>query len=88
MTTRNGILLAIALIVVLLIIIQLGCAKQSDDSIINTYAECMADPSTGIHFMAGSPTLAEAKAILVKELADGEQTIAEIQAAQKLFCEG
>lgn len=78
----------IAIAIVVLILLTVGCTKPSDDSIINTYAECLADPNSGIHFMAGSPTLAEAKAVLAKELEIGEQTIAEIQAAQKMFCEG
>ena len=53
---------------------------------IGDAAKCLADPAMPLHVLAGNPTLAEAMATIMNELADGKGTPEEIEATMKLYC--
>ena len=50
------------------------------------YAQCLANPGSPLHLLAGEPTTQEAEVTLRAELESGEQTLADIEAALTLYC--
>ena len=79
-------------IVGLAIALSAACASAPSD-IVADYAACMADPSRPLYVLAapgfgGAFTVDDALASLRAELASGETTIAEIEGAYAIFCDG
>ena len=68
----------------------MACARFADynppPDLVGEYAKCLADPAMPLHVPAGNPTLAEAMATIMNELADGKGTPEEIEATMKLYC--
>ena len=64
----------------------MACAP-SEPSPIHQYAQCLANPESPLHFVTGNPTYEEVRAGVEAELAAGETSLEEIEAALKLFCE-
>ena len=58
----------------------------SDRDIVEVYAQCLADPSTPLHELAGSPTYDEALEGVRADLASGENTLEDVEAAYTLYC--
>ena len=70
-----------------LISLAVACSSVTGPDLVRQYAECLADPATGIHVAAGSELdPAVHYAGLRAELKAGETTMAEIEAALELFC--
>ena len=72
-------------------ILSVACGDQSD--IVADYAACMADQSRPLYALAapgfGGAFTAEAALVSLRaELASGETTIAEIEGAYAIFCDG
>ena len=71
----------------LIILGMLACSgAEAKPDPVQQYAECMADPSKPMHQLFGSPTVVEARITLDRELATGEQTLAEIEALLPQVC--
>ena len=73
-------------------ILFMACASAPSD-IIADYAACMADQSRPLYALAapgfgGAFTAEDARVSLRAELASGETTIAEIEGAYAIFCDG
>ena len=69
-----------------------ACASAPSD-IVADYAACMADQSRPLYALAapgfgGAFTAEDARVSLRTELASGETTIAEIEGAYAIFCDG
>lgn len=70
----------------LLIMACAGSQSHTQSDLVGEYAECLANPAMPLHELAGSPTVADAKATIIQELADGENTLEDIKAALTLYC--
>ena len=71
----------------------IGCASgdgntSKPNAAVAEYARCLAEPTSDLHVLAGSPTYEQAVAELEAEIASGEATLKEIEAALELFCRG
>ena len=66
-----------------------GAQKAMAPDMVRQYAECLADPAKPLHLPAGAELDAAVHdAGLRAELAAGETTMAEIEAAFALWCKG
>ena len=63
-----------------------GGTSGSKPDLIERYAECVADPESALHELAGSPTKAEVAEGVRQEIAEGESTLEEVRMAYAMFC--